>query len=217
MGPVHDLHNFPIDISGQYSQFFPAFIKGCRGSLQIGQFAFGLAPFSQSFFSHFKGNFIKIPIHCFAVFFNRSGHIKVRCDLDQSFRRFDRVIFGFFSGHRQKDFGHRTSVIRMGCGAGRHHAGKISGRDGVCRSTAQPFSSIFTLDSSFGHRQAARSHSTVFTAGSLHSDIAGFHGHRPVKNRLDIQLLSPRDHFLSRRIDGSRYGIRHLFRLYNFC
>ena len=62
MGAVHDFHDFPVDISGEHTGFFPFFIQGRRRPFQIKQFTFGFAPFVQCFFGHFKGDFIDVPV-----------------------------------------------------------------------------------------------------------------------------------------------------------
>ena len=111
MSTVHDLHNFTINIAGNNAQFFPTLIQRLRGSFGIHYFTFCLAPFIKSLFCNFKGNFVKIPIKDFTILLNRSGNTQMRCHGQKFVRVFDLIIFGLFSGHRQKDLRHGSSVI----------------------------------------------------------------------------------------------------------
>ena len=95
----------------------------------------------------------------------------------------------------------------MGCSASSNHSNKITRCNGIGRSAAQSLSGILTFNTSLGQRQATRSHGTVLTAGALVPDIAGFHGYRPVKNRIDTQFLRSSLHLLRGRINGDRSRI----------
>jgi len=111
MGTVHDLNNFPIDISGNNAVLLPFFIKGRRRSFCVQQFAFVLSPFIYCGFSHFKGDVISFSVNLLAVNFNRGFNTQPGSDLQELFDIFNLVSIGFLfcSGH--ENFGHAAAVI----------------------------------------------------------------------------------------------------------
>jgi hypothetical protein len=175
VGAVHDLDDFAVDVSGQYTGFGPFFIQGCWRPFEVVEFAFGLAPFVQGFFGHFQGDFIDVAVLDGTVNIYRGGHVKPRSDSQQLVGIFDFVSIGLFASRAQEYLGHAAAVVGVGgCAAG-DHADEVAGRDGVGRGAAKALAGVFTLDAALGQGQAAGAHGAVFTTDALETDRAGFH------------------------------------------
>jgi hypothetical protein len=105
----------------------------------------------------------------------------------------------------------------MGRRATRDHADKIAGGNRVGGRSAQALSQILALDTALGQGQAARTHTTIFTAGSLGADIALLHVFSSIEHRINSQLLGSPDHGLGRLIDGRLDRVRHFQTLGRGC
>ncbi len=118
------------------------------------------------------------------------------CDGQKFLGVLDLVGIGFFPGGGHKHLSHASAVVGMGGGAGSHHAGEVTGRNGIGGCAAESFAGIFTLDPVFGKREPAGSHCAVFAADALDTDVTWLHGHGPVENGFNTDLLGVGNHFL---------------------
>jgi hypothetical protein len=85
----------------------------------------------------------------------------------------------------------------MGCSAGSNGADQVTGLDGIDRSAADTYRTVFG--------QAARTHATILTAHPCTADIAGRHVIGTGKSSPNAKFVSTSDHLLSGRI-GAVFG-----------
>ena len=148
--------------------FAPQFQGLGRNALGEGNFTFHLGVGSFQFLVEVLGN-----VHGVAAFHR---DVDARRHIAQLHFILDLVIADVAVHDFAEHIQHGHAVVGMRSAAGSHHAGKVPGSDGIDGRTADPHFGIGILGI-----QTAGPHETVFAAGRIRSNGAGFHVRRPAE------------------------------------
>ena len=108
----------------------------------------------------------------------------------------DLVVLNVAVDHFPEQVEHAHAVVGVGGAAGGHHAGEVTGHDGVDGGAADADLAVGVLGV-----QAAGAHGAVLAAGRVRADGAGLHVDGPVKSGLDAVALGLFKH-LDRGVAG---------------
>ena len=110
-GPVHDFNDLAVDGPRLDAFLLPLVLERLRSTLQIGQGAIVLTELGHGGLGNAQGDLVDIAVQGLAVHLYRSGHIKIRSDLDQLGRVLDLVVFGLLAGNREEGLDHAAAMI----------------------------------------------------------------------------------------------------------
>ncbi len=186
VGAVHQFDDFDVAAPGYHALGPPDLLAFLGGALDIVEFAFLLTEHLQdNLVSHFLGYDLGAPGLLVVAFALGNGHIPVLGDLFQFGYVLNLVTLGLAVGHFLEEQGHAPGMVVVGRGAGRDHAGKVPGGDGLGGGAAQTHAAFGILAGLLGLGHPTGTLGADPATGAFGADGAGLHGQVAVENSFD--------------------------------